>query len=220
MYKFLQEVSINFSIVLPSIRWEWIATVLDSIFDNAYNKELIEAHILVNLKDFSTQKVLNDYSKKNFNVFMHLEDEKNFMIEGANFVCITPCINYLSFQFSRGKYIIPMNDDALFVSKDWDIKAYKKLEETNSDNILGITKDNINAAGFNSSQAPACSFPIISRKGAEYFGFVYSPLFRHSTADTHICWLYWSLAKVVDLKDEVEILHRPKELCNLIPPEL
>ena len=42
-----QEQSTNFSIVLPSQRWEWIRMVLDYIYDLATYPEMIDTHIAV-----------------------------------------------------------------------------------------------------------------------------------------------------------------------------
>ena len=138
------------------------------------------------------------------------------MIPNVNFPGIVRYVNLLSTEYSRGKYIMPMNDDAVFAYKDWDSKALEKLPD---DIVLGITKDNIGAKGFNGENVPACSFPIISRKGIEHFGHLFDPYFYHNTADTHITSVYYKMKKTVDLTDCVYIKHRTEELTADIPTD-
>jgi hypothetical protein len=208
--------NIKFSIVLPTLRYEWLAVVLDSIYDNAAEPEQIEVHLAINTEDRKTQEEAYKYIEKNKNVFAHIKDQRE-MIKDHPYFGMTPYVNWLTFDFSRGEYVMPMNDDALFISKNWDINAYQKFNDFLSDKpdgiVLGRTEDFIyHHHGFNGSAAPIVSFPFISRKGIDHFGFLFSPDFYHNTADGHISFVYYNMNRIVDLRDVVQIAHRPSKL--------
>jgi hypothetical protein len=114
-----------------------------------------------------------------------------------------------------------MNDDAIFISSDWDINSYIKLEKHLIDKddriVLGVSEDFIpHTYGYDGIKGiPAPLFPIISKEGIKYFGFLFHPKFHGPSADPHIAFEYYKLGKTVDLKDIIAIRHRPEEL-NLI----
>lgn len=213
---FKQPQTTNFSIVLPSLRWEWIRSVMNSILDTAYYPDKIDIQIAINTNDIRIKSILKKYQKKHNQVHFYEIDPVSMTFGGMNFPGIVAYVNLLAKEYSRGKYIMPMNDDALFTMKDWDKNALERLPD---DIVLGLTNDNIRPKGFDGRQIPACSFPLISRQGIEHFGFLFSTEFYHNTADTHICSVYYDLGKTVDLTDIVYVAHRPPELCNNIPTD-
>ncbi len=216
--------STNFSIVFPSLRWEWIRMVLNSILDNALYPNKIDIHIGINIGDEGIKSILTKYQLIHQQIYFYEIDPKTMIFANQKTISGVAYTNTLTFEYTMGKYIMPMNDDALFISKNWDINCWNILENfeiNNPDGImLGITKDNIGARGFNGSHAPASCFPFISRKGIEYFGYLFSPEFYHNTADTHITYVYYNMKRTVDLKNVLEIQHRPPELCNNIAKEV
>lgn len=211
-----QPVSTNFSIVLPSQRWEWIRTVLNSIYDTAVYPDMIDTHIAINPGDSPIKAILTKYIEKNRNVHFYEIDPAIMTFNKQNYPGIVKYVNDLTIEYSTGKFIMPMNDDAIFISKDWDKNVLERLPEGI---ILGITNDNIRAGGFGAYPVPACSFPIISRQGIEHFGYLFSPEFYHNTADTHITYVYYIIKKTIDITDIMYIKHRPEELCNFIPTD-
>ena len=213
---FKQPQNTNFSIVLLSLRWEWIRTVLNSIYDNAHCPDMIDTHIAINTGEIRIKSILEKYKEKNPNVHYYEIDPATMTLPNLNYIGIVPYVNFLTKEYAKGKYVMPMNDDALFTSKDWDKNALERLPD---DIVLGLTNDNIRPKGFDGRSIPACSFPIISRKGIEHFGHLFDPYFYHNTADTHICSIYYDIGKTVDLTDVVYVAHRPSELCNNIPTD-
>jgi hypothetical protein len=213
---FKQEQSTNFSIVLPSLRWEWIRTVLNSIYDNATYPDMVDTHIAINTGDMRIKAILDKYREKNKQVYYYEIDPADMTYGGQNYPGIVKYVNTLTLEYSKGKYIMPMNDDAIFTMKDWDSNSLSKLPD---DIVLGLTNDNIRPKGFDGRLIPACSFPIISRVGIEYHGYLFAPFFYHNTADTHICSVYYDMKKTINLEDIVYIAHRPKELCEFIPTD-
>jgi hypothetical protein len=210
---FKQSQSTNFSIVLPSQRWEWIRMVLNSIYDLATYPNMIDTHIAINTGDMRMKAILDKYREKNSQVYYYEINPKEMTYGGQVYPGIVKYVNWLTIDYSKGQYIMPMNDDAIFAYKDWDSKALSKLPD---DIVLGITKDNIGARGFGDTNTPTASFPIISRKGIEHFGWLFSTDFYHNTADTHICYTYYQMKKTVDLTDCVFIKHRTEELTENI----
>jgi hypothetical protein len=182
---------------------------------------MIDIHIAINPGETPLKAILREYQKRHPQVYVYEIDPVSMTYGGQNYPGIVKYVNDLTLAYSRGRYIMPMNDDALFTTQNWDIMCLNKLnafQERRPDGlVLGLTGDDIRAQGFMASDTPTASFPIISRVGVEHFGFLFAPTFYHNTADTHICWLYHDKKRTIELREELFIKHRPPELCKFIP---
>jgi hypothetical protein len=202
----------NFSIVMPSLRWEWLEVVVDSVYETAKEPDKVEVIVAINTICDKSPIICERCKKKHPTFQYYTIDHTTMMKPNVNFVGIVPYVNYLTLRYSTGKYVMPFNDDALMVYKNWDVRSLWRLKT--KDKVLGLTNDNIRPRGFNNKPVPACSFPLISRVGIDYFGFLFDPIFYHNTADTNICFRYYEKRWTVNLEDIVMIEHRPLRLCN------
>lgn len=200
-----------FSIILASRnRPQYLKATIKNIALTANSKENYEIILIIDEDDTETFIVAEELEQPNIVI--------QTRSRGNNFV--EHYINW-AYQFCRGKYILPLGDDVLFKSTDWDIKSYKRLEMYLVDKpdgiVLGITKDGIS---IHETQGPewglpcACSFPIISRKGIEALGFILDPHFYDESADLNILLTYNKIGRLIDLRDIFTTFHMPKEYVN------
>jgi hypothetical protein len=107
--------------------------------------------------------------------------------------------NWLAKQ-SQGDAIQCFNDDAYYLTKDWDAKIRDKVSGKNIwfADIWDNTR--VNNAGFQ-----PC-FPMVSRKAYEALGFVLHPQIKVYPADKKIYEVYVKAGCVVDCTD-VKIQH-------------
>lgn len=103
---------------------------------------------------------------------------------------------------STGRFIIVINDDTLFRTKEWDVLAIKKLDvylQDKPDNIVyGWISDSLleRERGIN-----YCCFPLISRAAAQILGYVMHNAFHGWGADIHLYELFHSIGRVLDLRE-------------------
>ena len=215
----------NFNILLPSKRGECLETVIDIINNTAWDISLIEIHLGVDEDNGIVQNAAQKSDKKWGNIFIYITKQITIQTsEPGNLIVpnLVGYYNWLALNFTTSKYIIPMNDDALFISENLDIKAYEKLEEYLEDKedgiVFGITDDMLeHPHGYEGYEIPASLFPIISKAGINYFKYLFHPRFYGPTADPHIAYEYYKLNRMIDLKDIVKISHRPEELKKINP---
>ena len=210
----------KFSILLPTKRPEYLEIVIKSIYDTTKEKENVEILLAIDINDDVSVGLGRQYKEKYNNLYIYIiEPLLKTSEEGRLVPNVVGYYNLLSMNFAKGDFLIPMNDDALFIEPEWDEKAYIKLEDYFKDKedriILGITEDFIHHRGYEGIDIPAPMFPLISKEGIEYFGYFFDPKFYGPTADPHIAYQYYNLGKVIDLQNEIKIVHKPKELIKL-----
>lgn len=129
--------------------------------------------------------------------------------------------DYINFaaSHSTGKYIFILNDDVVFLSKDWDEKAFVKLEDYVKENniVYGLTDDGMEDLK-KKQRLKYTGFPIISRHSFNTLGYAMHPDFKGWGADIHLYDLYSSISRVCDLTNEVKLLHVSPH-CQLRPED-
>lgn len=197
-----------FSIIIASRhRTQYLIETITNISLTASNKDNYEIILIIDDDDVDT--LLTAKELKQSNLHIHIRPRGNNFVE-----------HYLnwSYQFCKGKYIMPLGDDVLFKSYGWDINSYIKLEKflegRNDGFVLGITMDGI---PNHEKQGPewglpcACSFPIISRAGIDTLGFILDPHFYDESADLSILLTYNNIRRLLDLRNVFIALHMPIE---------
>lgn len=124
------------------------------------------------------------------------------------------------YQWTSGTYIIALNDDAQFMTQNWDTIILNKLTaylNNKPDRIAyGYLSDGLNekyGMGY-------CCFPLVTRTGCEALGYVLPPIFNGWNADV-ACWRVYDAVNRVCNISEVKIDHisyhtgtRPKDEIN------
>lgn len=198
---------LKFSILIPSrYRENQLSLLLESIICLTKNPLDIEILIGIDNDDIESPKAIGKflslYSDINLIIFKHPRGNS----------LVYHYINKLAYS-ARGKYIITTNNDSMFGSKDWDINCFNRLEQYLSDKpdgiCLGITNSMDKTQSRLSYPYLIADFPLLSKKTVDLMGFFLDPYYVFHTADWDICDLYHKLNRVVDLRDDLIIHHRP-----------
>jgi hypothetical protein len=202
-----------FSIILPTReRVSYLRHTIKNIIENANNSDNFEIIVIMDTNDAPTL-ILQEEFKKYKNVFVQVRVPGDSLVEHY--------INW-SFQFTKGKYIMVGNDDALFKTKNWDTINYKLLEDYLKDKPDGIVCAVVNDGVPNHIHKHAdefhclpCSFPILSRKAIEALGFILDPRFVHASADLDIIITYTLINRVLNLRNTFDAIHMDEEYIKL-----
>lgn len=204
----------KFSLMIPTRkRPKKLELFIRSIFETTFNRNEIEIRVGGDNDDQTIKATIERLKKENpgWNLYLHQRPRGNSLVSHY--------INWLALNFCTGKYIITLNDDCLFRSKNWDIKTYLRLEEYLKDKpdgiVLGVTKDTIPIKYEEHEGYLVTGFPLISKKSVEVLDFFLDPIFMDATADYDICQLYATIGRSVDLTDIFVIEHNPKEFEGL-----
>ena len=122
-------------------------------------------------------------------------------------------------NISIGEYIFILNDDVVFLTKDWDKIAYEKLESAKTkDGILyGKTYD---TSVDRPPGGEYSSFPVVSRSAFNTLGFVMHNDFVGLGGDSAIFRVYRAINRVVDLTD-IQLDHTlHNEISKVLIPDL
>jgi len=200
-----------FSLIIASRnRTVYLRETIKNIALTAHSQDNYEIILIVDDDDPETLVVAQEIATPN--IFIHTRPRGNNFVE-----------HYLnwSFKFTRAKYIFLLGDDVWFKTKDWDIKAYNKLEIDSSDHpdnvILGVTDDGIANHLIQAKEwdiIAGSSFPIIGRRGIEILGFILDPHFYDKSADLDMILAYTKIGRTIDLRDCVTAIHMPIEWAN------
>ena len=135
--------------------------MIDSLLSNTHNIDRI--HVLILLdgdeRDIDEYKFYVESTKKKLNISLYVKNEKNHNIRN----------NYLASKIDADLYF-PMNDDVIFILKDWD----KYIDEIQS--LLPEKPYSIWVKSDEKYDYLHCDFPIVNRmwyKKLNYIGNLY-----------------------------------------------
>lgn len=106
-------------------------------------------------------------------------------------------LNWLSKDYSCGKYLIICNDDTEFKTFNWDQIVLRKLNEYLVDKPDGIVYGYLNDA-LNMSY---CCFPLISREAHDAIGYSMPPEYPSWNADIFLWEVYNKAGRVCNISE-------------------
>lgn len=180
-------------------------SLIRSIDKTTKNKSEIDIHITYDDDDLET----SDFSKilisryPMLSLQFHCTRRSEWM--NRNYV------NWVANNFATGKYLLNLNDDVKFITKDWDELAWNKLEDYIKDKpdgvVYGITEDNeLDKINHKPYENFSC-FPIISMTGVKALGGFFDNEYMSWGSDIAIYSVYEKIGRVLDLRKEVELFH-------------
>ncbi len=195
---------INFSILITTrYRVNLLNNLLKSIYDSTFHKDEVEILVIYDTNDVETiayVKTLENTSP--IQTYFHSRERSRNLVNDYH--------NYYSKNHAKGKYIIFSNDDALFEMYGWDDRAMNTLNEFEKkypDGILyGMPEDFEREPTRQQNNWMAC-FPLISKKAIEVLGYAFDPEFMSDGADWALAATYYSIERVVDLRNCIIIKH-------------
>ena len=116
---------------------------------------------------------------------------------------------------AQGEFLFCLNDDAEFVTKNWDVIAYKQLQDflkiQKSGAVIGIISDGtpISQDFLLENHANYCSFPIVSKKSAQYLGWLFNPEYVSWGADINLFKIHNAVRRACQIKGVNVIHHSP-----------
>ncbi len=191
-YLFKKEIYINkISLLLPSReRSKKFERMLNSLKKNCYDINRIEILLLLDEDD----KEIQNYKQVIKNIF----PEINIKIYIKNLNSHAIRNNFLASNAS-GEILFPVNDDMIFISKDWD-----KLIDLE---FSKINKDKPCCLWINSGKKYNylhCDFPILNKSWYKKLGYIGSEFFNFWYLDTWICDLSFKSKKFL-VSNKIEV---------------
>lgn len=183
----------NFSIFLPTRQRPGLAKrLLESIRETTFDSSMVE--IIIYMDDDDT--ISHDIEVEDLNIIKLIKPQSRSMGE-----IFRDC-----FDLSSGRYIMFMNDDAVFRTKNWDIKVMETFNKF---------PDEIAFVYCNDLDQGKCvpTFPILSRKTCELMGKVCPAGYLNLHIESHLIDIFKQLKyighdRIVYLKDVIiEHLH-------------
>ncbi len=189
----------DFSIVLASrSRVGLLRNLLESIKKTTADISNVEVFVGIDDDDAATHAAA--ITLKQTYDFVKFESRKRSRKLNRDY------LNWLITDHSKGKYIIVVNDDTEFITKDWDNIFRRKLKDYLSDKPDGIVYGFIKDGLTHRYGLGYCCFPLISKAGVEATGIGMPPECAAWNADVILWRIYVRVERVCDLS-EVEILH-------------
>jgi len=182
---------IDFSIVFPSRDHHILLTnLLASISTNTKDINRTEVLVAIDDDDQAMQEFVrtHDYT---FVKFFTVPRSLNFSRDYYTYL----------YKQSRGKWIIACNDDAEFITQEWDVKAKAALEayiKTGHNIVYGWIEDMLGPYRL-TQFGNYCCFPLIGRDGIEALGGVFPERIPTWGADIFIEQLYRNLGRIIKL---------------------
>ena len=147
--------------------------MMDSLISTVTNISRIELLILIDEDDKEAENykniINNKYSLVNIKIFI-----KNFNTHAKR-------NNFLAYK-TTGNIIFPLNDDMIFVSKNWDKYIDYEFSKVNKSEPLCLWIESGKKYPY-----LHCDFPIINRSWYERLGYVGSEHFNFWYLDAWIC---------------------------------
>ena len=117
-------------------------------------------------------------------------------------------INWMTKNFTSGKYIWGVNDDVLFQTPNWDVLAWDLLEAYLKDKPDGVVYGQTDDGTLNKPAIGIFScFPIISKVAADAMGGFFDDEFWSWNADIAVYYVYERLGRIIDLRDTIKVEH-------------
>lgn len=186
----------TFSIILPTReRIDLLRGLLCSIQRTTLHKDEIEVLIIYDEDDAATDAISGDLPGQfpEFSVRMFKTKRSvNFSRDYYNRLA----------KEAQGRYLIALNDDAEFVTHDWDqlaIEAIGRFRNHHPDEIFyGWINDNIRER-----IQGACCFPMLSRPAVDVLGYFFNESFNTWGADIWLYTLFEKARRIVRLPMQI-----------------
>lgn len=177
----------TFSLILPSRdRVNLLVGLLRSLRDTTADIEAVELLVAVDDDDKATTSavpgITNAYP---FTKFVQCRRATNFS-EGY--------YNHLA-KLATGRFLMTLNDDVEFITRDWDRAANAKLSHYKATRPDGIL---LGAASDSTGCSYPC-FPMLSREAFEALGWLQHPQFLCWGADTYISRVFHQIDRICPL---------------------
>tara|TARA_B100000427_G_C15427296_1_gene559099 strand:- start:147 stop:980 length:834 start_codon:yes stop_codon:yes gene_type:complete len=166
----------NISLLLPTReRSDKFNRMLESLKNTCHDLSRIEILILIDTDDknfHDYEKIIND-NKSKIKINFFVKDFKTHAIRN----------NFLANNCS-GDLLFPINDDMVFVSKNWDLQLDTEFSKNFNNKPFCLWID----AG-NRYKYFHCDFPIVNRNWYKRLGYIGSEYFNFWYLDSWICEL-------------------------------
>jgi len=115
-------------------------------------------------------------------------------------------------RLAEGRWIINLNDDAVFLQLGWDVELNSKMAEAalkfEDDILLGLPKDGINREGEDPLFPHFTCFPVVSKEYVQRSGEFLDERFKIWGPDHYIAQVFKKVGRLVSLTEEVTIHHK------------
>ena len=162
--------------------------LLKSLKDNCFDLSRIELLLLLDENDKEIDRYKKIILDKNFKISLFIKNLRTHA-ERNNFLA----------SKSTGKIIFPINDDMIFVSKNWDLKIDEEFSKIDSSIPYCLWIDSGKKYRY-----LHCDFPIINKLWYERLGYVGSEHFNFWYLDTWICDLSFKSGKFI-VSDKIAV---------------
>jgi glycosyltransferase involved in cell wall biosynthesis len=183
----------KFSILLNTRnRVKYLENLLYSLITKTKNLQDIE--VLINYDD--DDNISHDFAQNKFNLNVKFfRNPRPYSLHST--------INLMAKQ-AKGQYLIGVNDDIEFITKDWDDIIFKKIDSFKTNNDI---KDDIIycktscTSVDHDANLPYGSCPIVSKEAVETIGLFLYEEFRGLGGDSSIYRVYAAVDRVVDVSE-------------------
>jgi len=182
---------IDFSIILPSRdRQRLLTNLLRSIEKNTGYLNKVEVLVAYDNDDGAMESYAY-WAKENIGPWVKFYD----VPRSSNFS--KDYYTYLYNQ-SSGRWVIACNDDAEFITPNWDIEAKKALGDyikSGPNVVYGWIEDELGTSRM-TQFGDYCCFPLLGRDGVDSLGYYFSDAVPIWGADIWLQKLYKNVSKV------------------------
>ncbi len=182
----------NFSLILPTRGRQFLmSTLLETIKVTTNRIEEVELLVAVDNDDEETLKRLPQWKVLYpFTTFYQLQRATNFSVDYYNYLA----------KLAKGDFIIALNDDIEFRTKNWDWIINSKLQQyfhpTRADKICYGWLDD----GYRHPQG-FCCFPLLTRQAYEVLGYFFPEELPTWGADCELFYIFRNLDRVCKIPE-------------------
>ena len=188
---------IKISLITPMRgQHELFENLMNTLIKNTAHPNEIQVLICLDDDDKVSLDRIIEWETKylNFNLtFFHRERSEHFTKD---------YINFLAKQAS-GRFVMAINADSEFVTKDWDLLIYEKMDyycALSEDEVwLGLVKDNIARVGEDPHFPNFSCWPIVSKSTIDNMGYFFDERFKIWGPDHFIAIIYRKIKRLVSL---------------------
>lgn len=189
------------SLILPfRKRVDMLYNMLSSVRNTVNNPSNIEVVMAIDYDDLDAMRTLGKIATyPGLKMSILITQPSDFFVRDY----FNPCAHMAS-----GRWIIALNDDSEFMTKDWDMMIIERMEEASKrigdDILLGLINDGIDRHGEDPLYPHFSCWPVASKEMVHVLGFYYDPRVVMWGADHMIARLFrdWCGNKrVVSLTD-------------------
>lgn len=198
----------QFSIVLASRdRTRLLINLIESIKRHTVNLDQVEVLVGVDQDDQRTQNLRYTLHKYHF---------VKFFVRQRSHMLNEDYLNWITRNFSRGKYIIICNDDTVFRTDRWDERTYARMEEYLRDKPDGIAYGYFDDGLVNRHGLGYCCFPLVTRRAVNALGFAMPPQYPAWGADVALWKIFSRVDRICDIS-EVTLDHLSQHNGTRVP---